>query len=465
MDIHELPSTNLTMECPFTWQLDLQKVCDFCEEDKTLADYTEAPISCYIQMVTFAYIRYMQGRIVAAEELIEQINDLWERIYESVSEQKVYSIDVLMHIKDATAYHIYSMIGKKEKAKEMEMKIKDANNFKSDIEKGTIVGCQALATKLLDEKKQIPDISLKLAKLASSYVPNCALWHYVIAECLRMQRRFHNFSANISEEETNEYLKCYELSESDHFYMCVARLYRESNNWEKCSDMYNSLYLKEPTSLRTRLSLVLFFLSSKDFVKAKDCLDYIEKILPPKKSNKTYYHYLARYYEKTRNYPKAKENYLKAIGTNNFPADMDYLILIRNTSNSKYDYEVIKHLKSMLNRYKDNKSLTVHIMLTLAITYLFKNKNLKLAADYFLKAIQTNPHDPQLENFQTRFRDVDRYNIFELISSKILTGNEDNYGNTLQELKNHCIKYKNRKENNVSDLLSLSVAETLSLNK
>ncbi|CAB0030423.1 unnamed protein product [Trichogramma brassicae] len=418
MNVHELPTTGLKMECPFTWELD-ELVLNFCKNERTITNDEISPVMCFIDMITFAYIRFMQGKIVVAKELIEQINDLWGKIYESVSEQKVYSFDVLMHIKDATAYYIYSMIGLKEKAKEMESKIKDANDLKSDIEKGTKVGSRAIASGLFYEKSV--DTCIELAKQASSYSPNCALWHYFTAKCLRIKRRYNNFSAMVSEEEKKEFLKCYELSQSLDYRICIARMYKESKNWKKCSEIFNEIYMQKPTRQKDRLILALSFINSKDFSKAKDCLDYIESTVPPEKRSKTYYHYLAKYYEANEDYPKAKENYIIATcKADNFPADIDYLNLIRKTSDVKKNYDVIKHLKSMIKKYKDKESFVLRMYLDLATTYLFQNKNLKLAADYFLMAIKMDPCDPQLENFQLPWKDKTKYNIFELISKATL---------------------------------------------
>ncbi|KAL7291323.1 hypothetical protein TKK_0014925 [Trichogramma kaykai] len=460
MDIHKLLPEGLKIESPFTWELDIKQVSSFHEEEAVLADYEECPVTHFLEMNTFAYIRSMKGNIDAAEELIREINDVWNDIYERVSEQKDCSVNVLMHIKDTTAYCIYLIAGKKDQSEEMEIKIKNANDFKSDIEKGTIVGSQAIALSLFKEKSI--DISLKLAKQAISYVPNCALWHYVTAKCLRRKRRYQEHCLIVSEEEENEFLKCYELSQTDQYSLCVARMYKESKKWQKCSEIYNEIYSKEPTNMKVRLILALYFMNKKDFFKAKNCLNYVEKIMPPEKTSKTYYHYLGKYYEKTKDFAKAKENYLKAIGhTGNFPADMDHFNLIR--CSSKNNYDGIKYLQNMLKRYEDNKSRSLNILVHLGIIYLIDNKNLKLAADYFLKAIKINPCDPQLTDYRL-FYHKRNYNIFQLISRNILTGDENNYGNTLKELKNYCIEYKKRVEkNNVVDSLDEKFAKALSL--
>ncbi|KAL7289653.1 hypothetical protein TKK_0016382 [Trichogramma kaykai] len=465
MDILKSTSKSIKIESPFTWDLDLEQVCNFHEEEIDLSHCEESPILRLIEMNTLAYIRCIQMKFVAAEELIGEIDDVWKKICKSVSEQRYYSVDVLAHIKDATAFYIYSMIGKKEQTRALEIKIKDAKNFISDIQKGTLFGSQAIASSLFFEKSA--SRSFELAKSASSYVPNCALWHYLTAKCLRKKRRYQDFCLIVSNEEETEFLKCYELSPSDHYGICVARMYKESKNWKKSSEICNEIYLKNPNDVRVRLLLALFFITQKDFIKAKDCLDYVGKLLSPEKTPKTYYHYLAKYYEGTNDYPKAKENYLKAAGgTGNFPADMDYLNLIRNTSQSKFDYEIIKHLKSMLNKYEDNQNLVTHILLNLAVIYLFDAKNYKLAADYFLKAIKTNPCDPQLENFQTRIISKKHYNIYELIRKNILTINKNNYGNALKDLKNYCTEYKKRTaKTNVPDSLEIKFAEKLSLEK
>ncbi|KAL7291326.1 hypothetical protein TKK_0014928 [Trichogramma kaykai] len=442
MDIYKLLPKGLKIESPFMWKLDQRNIKKFCEE-KIVRDYENWPISCFIMMNTFAYIQFMLGKSIAAEEVIAKIDAIWDNIYESVSEQKVYSIDVLIHIKDATAFYIYSMIGKEEKAKEIERKIKDANDFKSDIEKATVFGCQAIATKLLNDTH--PDISIELSKLASSYAPNCVLWHYITAECLRKKRRYEHRVRCVSEEEKNEYLKCYELSQSIDYGMSVARMYMESGNWEKCSEIYNEIYLKEPKWKKFRFILALFFIKDKDFVKAKNCLDYVKNTYPAEKRTKTYYHYLAKYYEANKDYPKAKKNYLKAIGeTGNFFADIDYFNLIRNTSLKPNNYDAIAYLESMLKRYQDNISLTIYILLHIAITHLLECKNLKAAADYFLKAIKMNPCDAQFENFQSCITGKNNYNIYDLIRKKILSVNKSNNEDTLKKLANYCTEYEKK---------------------
>ncbi|KAL7307472.1 hypothetical protein TKK_0000651 [Trichogramma kaykai] len=123
MDILELLPEGLKIETPFTWGLDKSQVDNFNEEDTVLADYEESPITRFVEMNTFAYIRCAQGNTNGAEKLIEEINDLWKNIYESASEKNDYSVDVLKHIKDATAYCIYLSAGKKDQAKNMEMKM------------------------------------------------------------------------------------------------------------------------------------------------------------------------------------------------------------------------------------------------------------------------------------------------------------------------------------------------------
>ncbi|KAL7301620.1 hypothetical protein TKK_0005629 [Trichogramma kaykai] len=435
------------IECPFTWKLDPKHAIAIGNESM-LYDYKSSPVGSFIKVNTLAYIRSMQGNFDDAEKLIDEINYVWDFICKRISKENDYSVDVLLHIKYATAFCVYSMSRKKDQAKAMEIKIKDAKNFNSDIEKGTIFGSQAFASYVFLERNI--DAALEAAKLAVSYAPNCELWHYINAQCLRTKRRQQKFDLPVSIEEENEFLKCYELSPSVENIIHVARMYKEKKNWEKSSEMYNQLYLKNPTDFNSNLILALHFIGQNDLIKAKNCLDYFEKNSEHK--TKAYYHYLGKYYEKSDNYQKAKENYLKALGdSGNFPADMDHLKLIRKISRSKFDYEEIKHLKNMLKRYEGDKINTVFISLNLAMTYLFKSKNLKLAADYFLKAIKINPCDPQLENFQMTYRDK-KYNIFDLISRNILTENENSYGITLKELKNYCTEYNNQAgKNNVPD--------------
>ncbi|XP_014233528.1 uncharacterized protein LOC106656885 [Trichogramma pretiosum] len=460
MDILALLPKGLKIESPFTWKLDQKQVRDFNEEDIVLADYEESSITRFVEMNTFAYIRCAQGKIDGAEKLIKEINDLWKNISESISKDKDLSVDVLMHIKDTTAYCIFLSAGKKDQAKALEIKIKDANDFTSDIEKGTMFGSQALALALFNE--HILNSAVKLAKLAVSCTPNCAVWHYVIAKCLRKKRR-QNSVWNVSREEQNEFLMCYKLSPSDHYGMSAARMYKESRNWKKCSEIYNEIYRRGPTNIKVRLILALCFMNSKDFVKAKNCLDYIERLLPAEKRSKTYYHYLGKYYEKTGNKLKVKENYLKAIGeTGNFPADMDYFNFIKNSSKNNED--AIKHLQNMLERYENRKGYTVNILLNLAFIYLFENNDKKLAAEYFLKAVKTNPLDPQLKDFRGPFQFKIKYNIFQLIRQNILTEYNKSYGTTLKELKNYCIEYENQKQNsNALDSLDKKFAKALSL--
>uniref|UniRef100_A0ABD2VZR1 Tetratricopeptide repeat protein n=1 Tax=Trichogramma kaykai TaxID=54128 RepID=A0ABD2VZR1_9HYME len=256
---------------------------------------------------------------------------------------------------------------------------------------------------------------------------------------------------------------CYELSPSDHYGISLARMYKESRNWKKCSEIYNEIYRRGPTNIKVRLILALCFMNSKDFVKAKNCLDYIERLLPAEKRSKTYYHYLGKYYEKTGNKLKVKENYLKAIGeTGNFPADMDYFNFIKNSSKNNED--AIKHLQNMLERYENRKGYTVNILLNLAFIYLFENNDKKQAAEYFLKAIKTNPLDPQLKDFRGPFQFKIKYNIFQLIRQNILTEYDKSYGATLKELKNYCIEYENQKQgSNALNSLDKKFAKALSL--
>ncbi|KAL7307473.1 hypothetical protein TKK_0000652 [Trichogramma kaykai] len=443
MDILKLLPKGLKIESPFIWELDQKQVHNVNKEDFIIADYDESPITRFLEMNTFAYILCVQGKIDEAEKLIKEISELWKNIYESVSKDKNYSVDVLIHIKDATAYCIYLTAGKKDQAKALEIKIKNANDFTSDIEKGTIFGSQASAYVLFYEN--ILDSALKSAKLAVSYAPKCVLWHFVIAKCLRKKRRQNNVWY-VSQEEQNEFLMCYKVSPSDLHGMAAARMYKESRNWKKCSEIYNEIYRRGPTNIKVRLILALCFMNSKDFVKAKNCLDYIERLLPAEKRSKTYYHYLGKYYEKTGNKLKAKENYLKAIGeTGNFPADMDYFNFIKR--NSKNNDDAIKHLQNMLERYENREGYTLHILLSLAFIYLFDNNDKKLAAEYFLKALQTNPRHQQLEEFRRPFEFKTKFNSFELIRKYLLTGNEKSYGTILKELNNYCIEYENRKQN------------------
>lgn len=218
----------------------------------------------------------------------------------SDSEKNGYSVDVLTHVKNSTAFCIYSIIGKKDQAKTMKTKIKDAKKFKSNIEKGTILGLQAIASNIGHDKTV--DSCYKLAKLAVSYAPNCALWHYVIANYLRKKRRFKEFCPIVSEEEQNEFLKCYKLSQSIDYSVCVARMYKESKNWQKSSEMFDTIYESGNTNMRVRLNLALHYINKKNFVKAKSCLDGVIKLLPPEVTLQRYYHYLAKYHEKTNNY-------------------------------------------------------------------------------------------------------------------------------------------------------------------
>uniref|UniRef100_A0ABD2W0A4 Uncharacterized protein n=1 Tax=Trichogramma kaykai TaxID=54128 RepID=A0ABD2W0A4_9HYME len=211
-------------------------------------------------------------------------------------------------------------------------------------------------------------------------------------------------------------------------------------------------------------------MNTKELVKAKNCLDYIKNLLPPEKRSKTYYHYLGKYYDKIGNYSVTKENYIKALGDQmgNFSADMGYLKLIHNTSNSKNNSEVIEHLENMLKRYENHKDRSFNIFLNLAFIYLFKNKDLKLADDNFLKALKINPCNPQLKNFHTAFDPKKKYNVFQVIHEKILIENENGYGDTLKELKRHCTEYENPKKMiNALDLLDTefvkAFAKTMSL--
>ncbi|KAL7303225.1 hypothetical protein TKK_0004426 [Trichogramma kaykai] len=160
---------------------------------------------------------------------------------------------------------------------------------------------------------------------------------------------------------------------------------------------------------------------------------------------------------------KAKENYLKAIGeTGNFSADMDYFGFIKEKSKNNYD--AIRYLQNMLERYENREGYTLNILLSLAFIYLFDNNDKKLAAEYFLKALQTNPRHHQLEEFRRPFQVKTKYNSFQLIRKYLLSGNEKSYGTTLKELKNYCIEYENRKQNSyILDSLDTKFGKALSL--
>ncbi|KAL7303933.1 hypothetical protein TKK_0004051 [Trichogramma kaykai] len=474
MDIHKLSLTEHNIECPFTWISDQKyqkNVKDFCEKEFLLTDCEESPITYFIQMNTLAYIRCKQNKFDAAEELINEIDDVWIKICERVSEQNNYSVDVLIHIKNATALCIYKMNGEKNQAKALEIKIKDAKHFNSNIEKGTIFGSKAIALCVFVDKSN--DTALQSAKLAIKNSPNCALWHYITAYCLRTERRQKNSCSIVSEQEKQEFLKCYELSPSDHYKICIARMYKECKSKDlkkKSKEMYNNMYedmLKNPKNSKFTSILALHFIGQRDRIKAKTCLDNVEN---SDKTYKAYHHYLGKYYETFHNYLKAKENYLAATGEmGNFHADSDYLYLIRKISKSKDDDdEVIKHLEKMLERYEDDKSRRLFILLNLAIMYLFKNKNLMLAAENFLKALEIEVIEiKHFENFRMSFKDKEKYNIFDLISKNILTAvNQNNNENILKKLKNYCIGYNKKIErSNDANSLKIKFTEELLLEK
>ena len=207
-------------------------------------------------------------------------------------EEDDVSFDVLLHVMEATKYHVYRLANKNLISLDVMKNLVSATNFQSERERGTINGCRSVIWSNFHEAGH--KVALSFAKPAISYSPKCSVWYFIFGKNLRHHRRNETFGRRPLPDERQALLTCYGLSTIPFYAIYVAEMYRENKEFHNSSSMYYDLYNAKPKNINTLLKLAKGLIGMKQFEKALTCLNYVEEQNP---NNVVLLHYKGIYYQ------------------------------------------------------------------------------------------------------------------------------------------------------------------------
>lgn len=277
----------------------------------------------------------------------------------------------------------------------------------------TLKGCKSIAYSMFHEKEL--DKAIEYAQDTIKMNPNCAIWHFILAKNLRRCRRYRDFNFKPIDEETNHFIKAYELSNgrNPYFSIFTAQMFREKGDKTKALEIYVKLYKSQPKELNLILRLALAFIRLKEFYLANECLKKASEINP---KNSMYLHYKGILHESQKEFKvrrklytfflnlfidkkyfffqKASEFFYEAAKLGNLTAELQYAhVMIKASSR----FDCIKYFKAVIEKYQDRIELVQQLTTHIAMQYFYKKNNVKFALVYFAKAIQIDPTSNQLK--------------------------------------------------------------------
>lgn len=201
---------------------------------------------------------------------------------------------MVQHILLSTEYHLLLRTGRP--TYDLLAQIHGACQIREPTSRGTLNGCKSIAWSHFYEAGMEP--AIRYASLASRQTDRCPTWHFMLGKNLRRQRRADKILRPI-QQEVKAFTRAYELSRNPHYGIYLGQMYRENRQLEVSRKVYLQLYEDRPSCSNIQMRLALGFVRQRDFHRAKQCLDYAEKICP---ESSMFLHYKGIYHQKTKNY-------------------------------------------------------------------------------------------------------------------------------------------------------------------
>ncbi|XP_014212152.1 uncharacterized protein LOC106642035 [Copidosoma floridanum] len=309
-----MDETGKSLECPFTWGLNEKLVSELSRE--MFVNSQDQPVKAVIYPVTLVFVYVLKNDLASAyEKMHEAVEHLKAIDQELLGKNKISAL-VLVHIVRATKYYYFKARGNPSEAQKALISVPELEltQLREKINVGTLNGCKGLSWSVF--YNAAPDeFAVSYFRRAILNSPDCPLWHFLLARKLRAVRK-DKLSFRPTVEETNNFLKAYELSEkSQYIGAFVAQMYCEKRNLNKAKELCLEIFKSNPNSVGIKLRLSLTFIKIRDFEHAKECLDFVQNECS---NNTMYLHYKAIYFEKQNNYKMATLYYQKSAETGNY---------------------------------------------------------------------------------------------------------------------------------------------------
>ncbi|XP_046413050.1 uncharacterized protein LOC124176176 [Neodiprion fabricii] len=385
----------IKLSCPFTWdmgeimEIRVRLLNDNFRFKDVIDNQDQFPEFVLIYYLMLAYENVSNENPQAAEKCIKDAEDSFLEIKQRKTLESVER--VLRHILFGTKYHVLQQLGQLTQADEL---LKEICNIKdmNETELAMLSGCQCLAWSLYNVTDN--SMAMKFAQEAVQHEPSNGKWYYLVGRCCRTSRTRDRTTDKPDKHESLAFQRAYELSKNAMFGVYLARMYRESKQYEKSLKMYKQVAAGEPTSCKVRLQLALGFVRAKDCSLAKSSLDYVAEMMP---TSPKYAHYMAIYEETcNRDFEAALRYYTTAIEKGNYPAEWPYIECRKKV---EPDWNPLPYMLELLNKYdKDPDSQIQEINIKIGLYYLFHMDDILSASQYFDKAVQIDPNARSLKS-------------------------------------------------------------------
>ncbi|KAJ8686674.1 hypothetical protein QAD02_022468 [Eretmocerus hayati] len=400
-----------SMECPFTWGMDHERVRESRDFDEQMPDEidNEYPFTPLIDSIIHAYSSTIKNNFERAQKELNKMLELWNHLDKRILADDGISVEVLEHIIKSTQYHLYIKLNRPEEAKAVVQGLRDSFTFKSRQDLATIYGCKGISWSIFGLRAKNATL---LSRTAVMINPSCSAWQYQLGKNLWSARREKAYELP-TDEEIESFEKAYNLSENPYYGIRAALVFKEGKQYDKEYQILLQIYEMQPKHISIRLRLALCFLRKYDFTKTKDCLDYVEGKAP---GNSIFLHYKGIYYEKMKKYKEAAVYYKKSADLDNFAADVQYASCeLKINKNFKY----VSHLKNVLEKYNSTYKKQ-KLLLQIGVSYYAIHRDIENAISYILDAVAKDFENVQLFKNFFDVRENKPYNILTFLDQTLL---------------------------------------------
>ncbi|XP_001602593.1 uncharacterized protein LOC100118687 [Nasonia vitripennis] len=395
-------------ECPFTWGMS-ETIC--IDTDDIRGDNEEViPLMKFMRCIALVYDYTRTNK--DSQTILEKLNDCDDVIIKIQNDGHPHiSIEAVLSVFKATKCFALLYL-----QMEPELKTIFAETVSIDSSEkkqtSTVKACRSIAWSNYSRTTK----TIECIREAIADNPDCDLWHFILAKTLRSKRQKKKFNSQPDAEEIESFEKAYNTRKNPVFGVFLAKAYNEDRHEnDKALKMIESLQ-DIPRNDSLLLIIVLIYIRMRDFKNAKSCFDKVAN-----KKSSMYSHYRGLYFLKQKQYQEAHPFLKKAIETNNFQAEFNYMNCAQVIHKKRFD--LTQYLLQMLDKYRSwSKHMLQTITLHLAYTYFKKDKNIKESLKYFLEAIEINPDAILLkETYRpVLLCDWPKKSIYKILSKNIL---------------------------------------------
>ncbi|XP_043471087.1 uncharacterized protein LOC122504209 [Leptopilina heterotoma] len=390
------------LQCPFTWDMskfNVDKIWGLTDIEEFIPEleFTKALISAYVQIISEKYDE-ADNQLKRTEATLKEIKCQIKR-------------DVARHVFLGTKIHFMIRKGNSKDVNEILKTVNSISDASCISPLNEFIACTWMYANYCMETTKI---AIKFAEIAVQYNPKSATAHYILARNLRTLRRQFSSITLPKPDEMMHFRKAYELEENTKFALFFAQSLKENRNKPKAMEIFHEIHRKKFPSVSIQLRLALAFIQDNDLSNAKKCLDYIESEMP---AESMFLHYKGLYLMKKKEYEEASKYLLKATEENNFPAEMCYIQCMMQL-NTEFDFT--SHLLKVKEKFSNcEDARRKEILLHIAFSYFFNNKDYQQSMTYFLHAFEIEEKDLPLKNFSCKFsRQI--IDVFHFVMSELL---------------------------------------------